>query len=214
MDKEDGKTSLFPNIETKVIDFDRDEEVHGGTAGELCVRGPIVAKGYWQNMEATEKSFAKDGWLRTGDAATVDGSGSFSVLARVQVRPPFSHYTITALKSRPLGSHQGRQSNNSSLTNGTCAFEPSSCPRCCRLWCIPNPGCISSRNTGEHGNFPHPKDSSLHRQRQGLKSECSRRRRLHGAGGTDNAKPFRRRGLLGQYSANCCEPRSPKNFGT
>ena len=90
MENEDGKTALFPNIETKVVDFDRDEEVQSGAAGELCMRGPNAAKGYWQNMEATEKSFAKDGWLRTGDAATIDGSGSLSVLARVQVRQPFS----------------------------------------------------------------------------------------------------------------------------
>ena len=53
--------------------------------GELCIRGPNVAQGYWQDSEATEKSFTKDGWLRTGDATKINKSGYLSVLARVQV---------------------------------------------------------------------------------------------------------------------------------
>ena len=76
---------LFANIEAKVVDFNGEDEVHIGNEGELCIRGPNVAKGYWQNPDATEKSFGKDGWLRTGDAATIDESGNLSVLARVQV---------------------------------------------------------------------------------------------------------------------------------
>ena len=85
MENEGVGTLLFANTEAKVVGFDGEEEVHAGQKGELRVRGPNVAKGYWQNGEATEKSFANDGWLRTGDAATIDDLGNLSVLARVQV---------------------------------------------------------------------------------------------------------------------------------
>ena len=85
LENEGGETLLFANTEAKVVDFNGEEEVHVGREGELCMRGPNVAKGYWQNHEATEKSFAKDGWLRTGDAAIIDDLENLSVLARVQV---------------------------------------------------------------------------------------------------------------------------------
>ena len=85
LESEDGKSMLFANLEAKVVSFNGEEEVHVGTKGELCMRGPSVAKGYWQNPDATEKSFGKDGWLRTGDAATIDEFGNLSILARVEV---------------------------------------------------------------------------------------------------------------------------------
>ena len=45
-----------------------------GEIGELCVRGPQVARGYWGQAEATAQSF-EDGWLRTGDLASVNEEG-------------------------------------------------------------------------------------------------------------------------------------------
>ena len=85
LDIEDGRTLLFANIEAKVLDLDGEEEVQVGSEGELCIRGPNVAKGYWEKPDATEKSFLKDGWLRTGDVATLNASGDLSILARVHV---------------------------------------------------------------------------------------------------------------------------------
>ena len=85
LENEDGATLLFANMEAKVVNFDTEEELPPGTEAELWIRGPNVAKGYWQNPEATEKSFTKDGWLKTGDAARINESGHLSVLARVQV---------------------------------------------------------------------------------------------------------------------------------
>ena len=85
LESEDGEALLFANMEAKVVDFNGEEEVHVGTEGELCIRGPNVAKGYWKNPEATEKSFVKDGWLRTGDVATINESGNLSILGRANV---------------------------------------------------------------------------------------------------------------------------------
>ncbi len=74
-------------MEAKIVAFDGHEELDNGAAGELCIRGPNVAKGYWRNPKGTEQSFATDGWLWTGDAAMIDSSGNLGVLVRVQVMP-------------------------------------------------------------------------------------------------------------------------------
>ncbi|MDX1836899.1 long-chain-fatty-acid--CoA ligase [Legionella taurinensis] len=51
------------------------QEVSLGTPGELCVKGPQVMAGYWQRPDETALVFTKDGFLRTGDIATVDDKG-------------------------------------------------------------------------------------------------------------------------------------------
>ena len=53
-----------------------------GQAGELAVKGPQVMKEYWQNPEETEKVFTKDGWLLTGDIASMDQEGYVRLLER------------------------------------------------------------------------------------------------------------------------------------
>lgn len=52
--------------------------------GELQVRGPINFRGYWNNPEATEETFAGD-WLRTGDLASLDAEGYLTIRGRAKV---------------------------------------------------------------------------------------------------------------------------------
>ena len=52
--------------------------------GELWVRGPAVAKGYWGLPEATAETFRSDGWLRTGDVGRVDADGYVQVVDRLK----------------------------------------------------------------------------------------------------------------------------------
>lgn len=49
--------------------------VSKGQTGELCVKGPQVMKGYWKQEKATADMFTPDGWLKTGDIATIDDEG-------------------------------------------------------------------------------------------------------------------------------------------
>jgi long-chain acyl-CoA synthetase len=63
----------------------RDEDGHDlslGQVGELCVRGPQVMKGYWQHPAETAKVMTPDGFLRTGDLATVDEAGFVHIVDR------------------------------------------------------------------------------------------------------------------------------------
>jgi long-chain acyl-CoA synthetase len=65
----------------KVID-DNGNELPLGEAGELCVKGPQVMKGYWQRPEATAETIDSDGWLKTGDVAVIDDEGYLKIVDR------------------------------------------------------------------------------------------------------------------------------------
>jgi acyl-CoA synthetase (AMP-forming)/AMP-acid ligase II len=68
----------LPITELRLLPPDEDREVASGEVGEVTVRGPQVALGYWTNQGISQVSDA-NGWLRTGDAAKlIDG---FVVLA-------------------------------------------------------------------------------------------------------------------------------------
>lgn len=53
------------------------------TKGELCVKGPQVMQGYWQKPDETQKVLV-DGWLHTGDVATMDADGYFFIVDRLK----------------------------------------------------------------------------------------------------------------------------------
>lgn len=67
--------------EVKVID-DNGQDLVGGEAGELCVRGPQVMKGYWQRPEATAEVMTDDGWFKTGDVAVIQADGYIKIVDR------------------------------------------------------------------------------------------------------------------------------------
>jgi acyl-CoA synthetase (AMP-forming)/AMP-acid ligase II len=52
-----------------------------GETGELIIKGPQVMKGYWNQSEATAQTLT-DGWLHTGDIATMDDEGYFYIVDR------------------------------------------------------------------------------------------------------------------------------------
>ncbi|QLG62353.1 long-chain fatty acid--CoA ligase [Halorarum salinum] len=75
---------LSPGLEMSVVDDDgEDVPWDGESFGELRVRGPTVVDEYYDRPEATEESF-EDGWLRTGDIATVDEEGYFEIVDRAK----------------------------------------------------------------------------------------------------------------------------------
>jgi acyl-CoA synthetase (AMP-forming)/AMP-acid ligase II len=73
----------FLGVELEVVDeqgrhVPRDDR----TVGEIRVRGATVMRGYWRDPMATAAAFDADGFLRTGDLATIDASGSVAIVDR------------------------------------------------------------------------------------------------------------------------------------
>jgi acyl-CoA synthetase (AMP-forming)/AMP-acid ligase II len=63
------------------IQNDHGDEVPPGTTGEICVCGPAVFAGYYNNPEANEKAF-RNGWFRTGDLGHMDQEGFLYITGR------------------------------------------------------------------------------------------------------------------------------------
>ncbi len=70
----------IPGVELRCVDR-AGRPVMPGETGEICARGPNVMKGYWDMPEETEKVL-RNGWLYTGDLATVDEDGFFYIVSR------------------------------------------------------------------------------------------------------------------------------------
>jgi len=73
----------MPGFEMKVVDADGNT-LAAGEEGELKIRGPQVMVGYWQRPEATAEALDPDGWLSTGDIATIDEEGFVSIVDRLK----------------------------------------------------------------------------------------------------------------------------------
>ena len=66
------------STEAQIVDDDGNEMTLG-EIGEICIRGPQVMEGYWQNPEETEKVMLPGGWFRTGDVGRMDENGFFYI---------------------------------------------------------------------------------------------------------------------------------------
>jgi enoyl-CoA hydratase/carnithine racemase len=75
---------LLPNTLVRIVDVSTQTPVEAGKEGELWIKGPQVMKGYFHNEAETAKMLDKDGWLHTGDVATIDKDGFVRVLERVK----------------------------------------------------------------------------------------------------------------------------------
>lgn len=74
----------FPGVETKIIDPETGVTLGPGQIGEFCARGYNIMKGYYKMPEATAQAIDKDGWLHTGDLATVDSDGYYKITGRIK----------------------------------------------------------------------------------------------------------------------------------
>lgn len=77
-----GRTQ--PHLETQIIDPVAGTAVERGEIGELCTRGYSVMLKYWNNPEATAKAVDADGWMHTGDLATMDDEGYIQIVGRIK----------------------------------------------------------------------------------------------------------------------------------
>ena len=72
------------NTEVKIVSPETGETLPIGEQGELCTRGYLVMKGYDEEPEATRKAIDSEGWLHTGDLASMRPDGYFRITGRAK----------------------------------------------------------------------------------------------------------------------------------
>jgi len=75
---------VHPHVEIKIIDPESGETVERGQDGELCTRGYSIMLGYWNDPQRTEESIDADGWMHSGDLATMDPDGYVNIVGRIK----------------------------------------------------------------------------------------------------------------------------------
>lgn len=81
------------DTEIEVVDPDTGRSLPPGEEGELCIKGPQVMAGYWQNPAATAQVL-RDGWLHTGDIGREDADGYFYVTDRLKDMILYKGYNV------------------------------------------------------------------------------------------------------------------------
>ena len=76
----DGRLQPLPGSELQIVD-ESGEPLAAGRAGEICLRGPTLMRGYLSRSDAST-GLSRDGWLRTGDVGCLDEDGRLRVLDR------------------------------------------------------------------------------------------------------------------------------------
>jgi fatty-acyl-CoA synthase len=85
LDKRVGSVGrVHPHVEVKVVDPSTGAVVERGEGGELCTRGYSVMLGYWNDPERTAEAIDGDGWMHTGDLATMDDDGYLNIVGRIK----------------------------------------------------------------------------------------------------------------------------------
>src|SRR5579859_1628718 len=74
----------YPHTDVKIIEPASGEVVPVGERGEICCRGVIVMQEYYQMPEKSTEAVDSEGWLHTGDLATMDARGYINIVGRIK----------------------------------------------------------------------------------------------------------------------------------
>ena len=83
LNRPDSAGPPVPVAELKIVAADGITTLPAGEVGELWARGPQIVVGYWNKPDATAETFV-DGWVRTGDLATLDAEGFLTLVDRAK----------------------------------------------------------------------------------------------------------------------------------
>jgi fatty-acyl-CoA synthase len=75
---------IHPHVEVKIVDPETGATVERSESGELCTRGYSVMIGYWNDRDRTAEAIDVDGWMHTGDLATMDDAGYVNIVGRIK----------------------------------------------------------------------------------------------------------------------------------
>ena len=75
---------VMPETEVRIVDPGTADDVATGVDGELWARGYVVMKGYYEMPDATAAAITPDGWLKSGDQASIDADGRVRITGRIK----------------------------------------------------------------------------------------------------------------------------------
>ena len=75
---------VLPHVEAKIVDPESGDIVERGSEGEYCTRGFHVMLGYWKEREKTAQAIDDEGWMHSGDLATMDEDGYVNIVGRLK----------------------------------------------------------------------------------------------------------------------------------
>ncbi|MGD8645198.1 MAG: AMP-binding protein [Desulfobacterales bacterium] len=75
--------TAVPSVEIQIRD-ESGNVLEPNNAGEVCVRGPNIMKGYYNNIEGTRQAFWPGGWFRSGDVGVLDDNGYLFIVDRLK----------------------------------------------------------------------------------------------------------------------------------
>ncbi|GAU16187.1 hypothetical protein TSUD_298180 [Trifolium subterraneum] len=76
--------TVVRNAEMKIVDPETGNSLPRNQSGEICIRGDQIMKGYLNDVEATERTIDKQGWLHTGDIGYVDDEDELFIVDRLK----------------------------------------------------------------------------------------------------------------------------------
>ncbi|XP_011881345.1 PREDICTED: 4-coumarate--CoA ligase 1 isoform X2 [Vollenhovia emeryi] len=88
---------VVPGISAKVIpigEHETDKALGPNCTGELCFKGDLIMKGYYNDEKSTRAAIDKDGWLHTGDVGYYDEDGYFYIVDRIKELIKYKGYQV------------------------------------------------------------------------------------------------------------------------
>jgi fatty-acyl-CoA synthase len=76
--------TVQPHLEVKIVNPESGAVVAPGQSGELCTRGYSVMHSYWDDPAKTTEAIDTEGWMHTGDLATMDTEGYVNIVGRIK----------------------------------------------------------------------------------------------------------------------------------
>nr|BCW91221.1 luciferase [eukaryotic synthetic construct] len=93
-DKPGASGKIAPLFRAKVVDLDTQKTLGPNRRGEICVKGPMLMKGYVDDPVATSQIIDKDGWLHTGDIGYFDEDKHFFIVDRLKSLIKYKGYQV------------------------------------------------------------------------------------------------------------------------
>jgi acyl-CoA synthetase (AMP-forming)/AMP-acid ligase II len=92
----------LPRTECRIVDPITGDDVPEGEPGEVWIRGPQVMTGYLNNEAATKECIDGEGWFHTGDLATADADGYFTIVDRLKELIKYKGYQVAPAELEAL----------------------------------------------------------------------------------------------------------------